>query len=365
MKTIIVNAYPILRSGSAMIVRQFINYIEDNNIPNRFIIFIHENFEITSSHSNITFVRVKLNKVLTMLSYWQFFGINKWLKKHNINPDITLSLVSTNIIISNKQIPNFLYFHNPVPIYKEYNWSLFKKHERILYLYKNLYHILIKFSINKHTIFFAQLPCIKKRLQTTFNIPAQNIHVVRPSFTKPIISKHDHIHINDNTINLIYPATNFKYKNHQILFDALNILNDSDTNVHLFLTCEKSDFYDKTIPQNITFLGNIKYEGLLSFYKLCDALVFPSYIESFGLPLLEASYLDRPIIVSDSDFAHDLLDDYDNVSFCNHSDPHEWVNAISNLDKQLQLKQTKHHQKTEDKQVLQSWDTLFKIILSS
>lgn len=95
MKTIIVNAYPIKTSGSAMIVRQFVKHIEENNIPHKFIIFIHEDFKISSSSPNITFVQIHLNRILTMLSYWQFRGMNKWLKKYHIKPDITLSLVST------------------------------------------------------------------------------------------------------------------------------------------------------------------------------------------------------------------------------------------------------------------------------
>ncbi len=46
------------------------------------------------------------------------------------------------------------------------------------------------------------------------------------------------------------------------------------------------------VDKNFVFEGIIKHDNLLSYYKSAAALVFPSSIETVGLPLLSGSLLD-------------------------------------------------------------------------
>ena len=54
----------------------------------------------------------------------------------------------------------------------------------------------------------------------------------------------------------------------------------------------------------ILALKNIK--AFCTLLKNYDALIFPSYIESFGLPLLEASENKIPIIAPELDYVRDV-----------------------------------------------------------
>lgn len=54
-----------------------------------------------------------------------------------------------------------------------------------------------------------------------------------------------------------------------------------------------------------------------------SVLLFPSYIETFGLPLLEARMSGSPILASDCPFSHEILDDYDGVSYFDPFRPEE------------------------------------------
>ena len=49
-------------------------------------------------------------------------------------------------------------------------------------------------------------------------------------------------------------------------------------------------------------------------------LVFPSYVESFGLPLLEAKLTETYIIASDTPFCREILNEYDKVEFFEEMD---------------------------------------------
>ena len=55
----------------------------------------------------------------------------------------------------------------------------------------------------------------------------------------------------------------------------------------------------ETPPDRVHFLGAVPYDALLSLYRGSRALVFPSYHETFGHPILEAMATRTPIVASD------------------------------------------------------------------
>ena len=50
--------------------------------------------------------------------------------------------------------------------------------------------------------------------------------------------------------------------------------------------------------------------------------MFPSRIESFGLPILEAMEFDCPIIAVNKEYAKEVLGDYKEKHFFEHNDAH-------------------------------------------
>jgi len=49
---------------------------------------------------------------------------------------------------------------------------------------------------------------------------------------------------------------------------------------------------------DIENLVHVPYEQILDAYKRCDLLCFPSFYEGFGLPIVEAQAIGRPVITS-------------------------------------------------------------------
>jgi glycosyltransferase involved in cell wall biosynthesis len=50
------------------------------------------------------------------------------------------------------------------------------------------------------------------------------------------------------------------------------------------------------------------HENILELYKKIDALIYPSFTESLGLPLIEARQLGIPVIAAELDYVRDILD---------------------------------------------------------
>jgi glycosyltransferase involved in cell wall biosynthesis len=53
------------------------------------------------------------------------------------------------------------------------------------------------------------------------------------------------------------------------------------------------------VGSRIRFVGNVPYAEMISWYRGALALVVPSFIETFGHPLLEAMLAGTPVVASD------------------------------------------------------------------
>ena len=85
-----------------------------------------------------------------------------------------------------------------------------------------------------------------------------------------------------------------------------------DENKHIRML--KRIVVDERLP--IDFIGSIDIEAVYDYYSK-SILIFPSYIETFGLPLLEARKHESPILASNCAFSHEVLEGYDRVKFFN------------------------------------------------
>jgi glycosyltransferase involved in cell wall biosynthesis len=80
----------------------------------------------------------------------------------------------------------------------------------------------------------------------------------------------------------------------------------------------------------VNFLGAMPYDKLLRCYKSADALLFPSKIESFGLPLVEAACFGLPVVAARLPYAEEVLETYYNKYFVDADDVQGWAAAIKN-----------------------------------
>ncbi len=93
---------------------------------------------------------------------------------------------------------------------------------------------------------------------------------------------------------VVYTGNLYPHKNVPILISAITKLK-----LNLAIVCARSVFVDR-LPQSkyIHFLGRLTDEQLVSLYQQADAFVFPSLIEGFGLPGLEAMAVGLPVIAA-------------------------------------------------------------------
>tara|TARA_B100000949_G_scaffold235250_1_gene257307 strand:- start:4368 stop:4814 length:447 start_codon:yes stop_codon:yes gene_type:complete len=107
------------------------------------------------------------------------------------------------------------------------------------------------------------------------------------------------------------------------------------------------------LTRYVHFVGTLNALEMAAYYRGCTGLLFPSYIESFGLPLLEAAQLAKPMVVLNEPYAWEVIGDYAGAIFAdNHID--KWKQAI------LKLITSDYHLQPYKPCFDKSWKALFE-----
>ncbi len=89
---------------------------------------------------------------------------------------------------------------------------------------------------------------------------------------------------------------------------------------------------------NIYNINNISENSLQVLYKYSNALIFPSHVEGFGWPPMEAAYHGCPVVTSKTGAIFDILGDY-----CQYIDPNDQDSINQALVNVLCSKPRKKH----------------------
>lgn len=103
-------------------------------------------------------------------------------------------------------------------------------------------------------------------------------------------------------------------KNFHVLLDAMKLLPQYELVVAGEKGSEYSQMIDKRIADeginNVHFIGTIHNSEKIWFYNHCEAFVFPSLFEGFGLPVIEAMSYGKPVISSDKTSLKEICADH-------------------------------------------------------
>lgn len=337
MNNIIVNATATRSSGGLSILNQFIDNIPSDK-EDFYYVFVHSSYK-KKEKENVEYFIIDTSNWIDRIK-WDEWGLNQWVKNKGINISLLISLQNTGVK-TGVEIPQLIYYHQPLPL-SDRKWNFFKKEERLFFLYKFFYSFFVSRYLKDNTNVVVQIPSIKKAFLNKFTVGENQVHVVRPNISKINYDVIESFNYLDNYIHFLYPATPLVYKNHIVIISALNELNNRNpkllSNIRVHFTCQSMDdivLYKKIkeykLDEIIIFEGVVSFDKLLSYYKSTHALLFPSYIETFGLPLLEAAGAGAPIIVSDLSYARDVIGDYEGARFVKVHDVNSWCNAITDI----------------------------------
>lgn len=247
--------------------------------------------------------------------YFDNVTTKKILKEYK--PDKVFSLQNKGIGFYKG--PQYVYLHLPF-ILTDHKFHI-KKDGMKLWLYQNVLSKSIFASLRKADKTIVQTHWMKETLIEKAKVSADRIVIDAPDISMNSIGTFEDTL--ENRRRFFYPATAFTYKNHLTLLKGIKYAVDyglKDYELFLTIKADESTYtqnlsdYVKENHLNVIFNGPMPREEVFKRYTN-SILVFPSYVESFGLPLLEARMSNTPIIAADCPFTREILNGYEKVTY--------------------------------------------------
>ncbi len=348
-KKILVVDVAAQHSGGAAILKEFFQYVCQCG-QNYEWLFLVSLVQLDVPDKCVNFVKVEyhaeMKKNLLRRIQWEMKDLRKVVP--DFSPDVVLSL--QNLMVNIKNVPQIVYMHQSLPFQDIKRFSFLKPDERVSAFQQHFMGYLIKQSIKKADGVIVQTPWVKDAVIKKTAVSQEKILVSAPSLDIPDISKNKQLCKEVYECGkpvLFYPALPLTYKNHMKLLQAQKRLKEQGIDIRIVLTIDKEETQGRNIYQyardnalDVVFLGYLKKEELLEMISH-TILVFPSYIETVGLPLLEAQIFDTVILVSSCPYAKDVCQTYEKTIYFNCFDEESIAEGIKKgikLDKESKRK---------------------------
>lgn len=317
--------------GALSILDDFYKEVDNYNNKDINWYFILSKAELKEKENIKVLNFPKIKKSWFHRIHFDYVETSKLIKENKIDFIISLQ----NIIIPNTRTKQIIYLHNSLP-FADYRFRITE--DAKLWIYQNVISRLIYNSVNKAYKVIVQTDWMKEKCsEIRGNSYKDDILVVKPKINKESIKEFKYKV--DDKVKFFYPASSEKFKNHQVIIDACKLLKkDNIKNYEVIFTIkEDENEYVKRLQRQIKeenlpirFIGVIDREKVMEYYSKC-ILVFPSYIETVGLPLLEARLSKCIIVSSDCSFSKDALKGYENSYKFKYDDCTELYRYMKNI----------------------------------
>jgi len=304
---IVVNDIAADSGGVLSVLKDFYKYIRDNDTENQWYFLVGGDFIQSTDRIRVIQLPQVKNSYLKRLCF-DFLTGRKLINA--INPDVVFSLQNT--ITFGVKAPQAVYEHQPLPFQSVKNYSFFKAAERRMAMYQHLIGGIIMNSVKHAAKVIVQTEWMREAIVDKCRIPASRI--VKIALNVEDLGRF-RVDIPRRSDLFFYPTSAVPYKNISCICDAAALLEKKGLSFEIRLTVPQ-----QRKQNHISWIGQVPREEVMR--QFCEAaLVFPSYIETFGYPLVEAAQMGAIVLAADLPFAHEVLGDYENAYFFDPFDP--------------------------------------------
>lgn len=366
-KTIVVSAVNLVEGGTLTILRDCLAYLS--------ILALKENYHVVAlvfkrelaDYPNIEYVENQWPKKRWVNRLWfeyvsakkiskQLGPVHLWLSLHDTTP---------NVVAERRAV----YCHNPFPFYKWKwrEWFLTPKIVLFAIFSKSIY----KRSITKNNYVIVQQEWIREAFLRMFSLQTKQIIVALPD--RPSIDETPDLSNHEENYNFVYAASPNSHKNFECLTEATRILQARGIKgfqVNITINGEENAYAQWLHKQwggvvNLNFTGFMTRERLFNFYAKSHCLVFPSKVETWGLPITEFGVFDKPMLLADLPYAYETAAGCNHVAFFDPDNPQELAKLMMNLIRGDVTGLEKVEKKRTTPHTVNSWEEMFKTLLFS
>jgi len=266
----------------------------------------------------------KINTITSELPYelWKVFWYERTIKEVIAKEKIDLFYGPAGISPFRLKCPIIITLQNLWPFYPD-------QLPFVLNLKKLLRRWYINKSVNYATlIHFPSYSSLQDHVRLGLDIDPSKARIIYWG-----IGDHFLAYRNDRPLNnvfnnvtitelpyILFVGNIFRHKNLTTLIKAFaRIVQEGKRHINLIIVGKvmEPDYYEEIsnlikilgITSHVRFVGEVAYNDLPTFYRCAQLFVFPSLLETFGFPLIEAMASKVPLVVSDIAVSREICGD--------------------------------------------------------
>jgi len=259
----------------------------------------NERLHFVNSQENIKICAPKSIKDKLFPFYWRSFGCLKKLKSDNLDIYHGLS----------NEIP-FGIEHTGIKSVVTIHDLIFLRYPKLFsFIDRKIYYKKFKSSCQRADKIIAISQQTKKDIIDYFSIKEEKIQVIYQGcnaiFKQKVDQKERQAVIHKYNLPssfILYVGTIEERKNLMTLLKAVKNMH----NVKLVVIGKGKKYkqkcldyiYENKLNSNVFILKNVNFSDLPAIYQLAEIMVYPSFFEGFGIPIVESLFSKTPVITT-------------------------------------------------------------------
>ena len=368
MKTIIVSAVNLRKGGTLTILRNCLEYLSQlaQNGEYKVVALVHN--KNLAMYPGITYIEMPWTVKSWFCRIWceyitmykiskQLSPVYLWLSLHDTTPNV-------------KAERRVVYCHNSFPFYP-WKWrELFMNYRIVCFAWLTEY--IYRINIHKNYKIVVQQDWMKREFIKLFNLHKDKIIVALPENRTDTVEMRNNRKSSEPIYTFIYPSYGDINKNFELLCEAAAMLENEigEDKFKVYMTISGTENkYTRWLYRKWGHVNSLVFTGFLDRVKLyelygnADCLIFPSKVETWGLPISEFAQFERPMLLADLPYAHETAAGSAKTSFFNIHDANILKGKMKKLidnDNSFLEPISKYEPEAP---VSHTWEELFKMLL--
>jgi glycosyltransferase involved in cell wall biosynthesis len=225
-----------------------------------------------------------------------------------------------------------VYCHNPSMFYPV-RWNEFQSDWKFV-MFQLFYSHLYGLNIASNRYVVVQQDWLRKEMVKRYGI--KNVIVAHPDLSHMPVVPSRIVSSEGRPYQFFYPALARTFKNHEIILKAVQILEEwGITGYQVDITVNPQDTVHAAKLYNlyrdvkhVRWLGSLPRSEVFTRYQESDCMLFPSFVETWGMPITEFKQTGKLIFSADLAYAHETVGNYDHVAFFNPNSPDELAHLM-------------------------------------
>lgn len=362
-KTIVVSAVNLRKGGTLTILRDCLQYLSSLTKEYRVVALVHQ--RELCDYEGIEYLEMPQiiqgwGKRL-WCEYVTMYRISKelapvylWLSLHDTTPRVK----------AERQV---VYCQTSFPFY-QWSWRDFRFDYKIP-LFACFTRFAYRINVHSNRFLIVQQEWLRKGLSNMLGVNREKFIVAPPQRNLQIATPDD---IQKECFLFFYASTPDCHKNFETLCEAAKLLEKEvgDGIFKVVLTVKGDENkYASWLKQQWGKVASIKFAGFMNknrlygYYRATDCLVFPSKVETWGLPITEFMQTEKPMLLADLPYAYETAAGSKRTAFF------PATNAVALKDEMKRVlfgdysKLKEQSQKELEFPSAYSWKALFEILL--